>query len=578
MNNAGTWWLKGAWIELGLEQAVVDVTETACQHYRAEFDASLRVLTHSRKVLVRKNETLVFIPLFENMMRLIHLDTYEDDGLGWLTETAWVYQSDTIEHYLSELTRLKIAAPLGQALARCYWQAWYQDESLADRHVFYVDMHDKVIWTSKRSPVGYVGALHEVRTCLKQVFVHGHAGHPLFCLTYPADVHLSEVVVEVALALDQAIGQEVVQVIVTDREGLSAKVIQTLLVEHNKAFVVLLKANQYTGEADFVRQGRFRKLKDPRTGQPTHRVADANFDLTDDLNVRAGLIYDLDQPDDLRALITTVSRQDEADIRPIVRWYLERWNAQENSFRDQIAFVHLNTNFGLRAKREVPDRRVARQITDLTTHLEAVKRKLNSKVAQLADQERRIQNLTVRYDKKAADLLRPRKRQGPQAAARAAKREQQLQDYRQRYHQRLTRYLAHKAKLEQQIEDHRQEQARTADKLAQLNPQATFFEIDTERDQIMAHFRIGLHNSALWARDQYFGPNYRHTTPLTLWRTFFNQDGFYFEMADRIVVTLKPFTNLRVQQEAVKACRRFNERQIKTPSGRIVEIHVLESI
>lgn len=216
--------------------------------------------------------------------------------------------------------------------------------------------------------------------------------------------------------------------------------------------------------------------------------------------------------------------------------------------------------------------------TDLTTHLEAVKRKLNSKVAQLADQERRIQNLTVRYDKKVADLLHPRKRQGPQATARAAKREQQLQDYRLRYHQRLTRYLAHKAKFEQQIEGHRREQARTADKLARLNPQATFFEIDTEREQIMAHFRIGLHNSALWARDQYFGPNYRHTMPLTLWRTFFNQDGFYLEMADRIAVTLKPVTNPRVQQEAVKACRRFNERQTKTPSGRIVEIHVLESI
>jgi hypothetical protein len=33
MNNAGTWWLKGAWIELGLDQAVLDVIEAACQRY-----------------------------------------------------------------------------------------------------------------------------------------------------------------------------------------------------------------------------------------------------------------------------------------------------------------------------------------------------------------------------------------------------------------------------------------------------------------------------------------------------------------------------------------------------------------
>jgi hypothetical protein len=578
MNNAGTWWLKGAWIELGLEQAVLDVVEAGRCRYRAESDLSLRVLKHTQEVLVRKNETLVFMPLFENMTRLTHLDTYEDDGLGWLTETAWVYRSDTIGHYLSELTRLKIAAPLGQALARCYWQAWYQDESIPDRHVFYVDMHDKVIWTKKPSPVGYIGALHEVHACLKQAFVHGHDGHPLLCVTYPTDVHLSGVVTEVALALDQAVGRDIVQVIVTDREGLAAEVIQSLLTGHQKAFVALLKANQYAGEADFARHGRFRQLKDPRTGEVTHRVADADFRLAGNLDVRAGLIYDLEHPDNLIALITTVSRDDEPDIRRVVRWYLERWNAQENSFRDQIAFVHLNINFGLRAKRAVPDRRIARRIMDLTIHLEAVKRKLGSKVSQLADLEQRIQNLTARHDKKVADLLRPRKRQGPQADARAAKRQQQLREIYERYHQRLARHLARKAKLEQAIEAHRQEQARTADKLAQLDPNAMFLEVDTEKDQIMAHLRVGLHNSALWARDHYFNSTYRYATPLTLWRTFFNQDGFYHETADRIVVTLESFTDSRVQQEAVEACRRFNERRIVTLSGNLIEMHVADCI
>jgi hypothetical protein len=118
MSNAGTWFLKGAWIELGLEQALVDVIEAACQRYRVESGVPLRVLTHTREVLVRKNETLAFLPLFEEMTRLIHLDTYDDDGLSWLTESPQVYRSDTLEHYLSELTVLKIAAPVGQALAR----------------------------------------------------------------------------------------------------------------------------------------------------------------------------------------------------------------------------------------------------------------------------------------------------------------------------------------------------------------------------------------------------------------------------------------------------------------------------
>jgi hypothetical protein len=278
-----------------------------------------------------------------------------------LIESPRVNRTDTLRHYLSELTALNIAAPVWQALARCYWQAWYQAESIPDSPVFYVDVHDKVIWTEKPSPTGFVSALHEVRACLKQAFVHGSGGHALFGRTYMADVRLSEVVVEVAHLLEQAIGTEIVQVIVTDREGLATDVIQALAGQ-NKAFVTLLKANQYSGEADFVRQGRFRQLKDPRTGQVTHRVADADFQLAPGLMVRAALIYDLTHPDDLIALVTTVSREAEPDIRRIVRWYLRRWNAQENSFRDQIAFVHLNVNFGLHSKHSVPDRHIARQI------------------------------------------------------------------------------------------------------------------------------------------------------------------------------------------------------------------------
>jgi hypothetical protein len=527
--------------------------------------------------LVRKNETLAFLPLFEEMTRLIHLDTYDDDGLGWLVEAPQVYRAETMESYLTDLTRLKIAAPLGQALAACYWRAWYASARIRDSHVFYVDMHDKVIWTNKPSPVGFVSALHEVRACLKQTFVHGRGGHALFGQTHAADVHLSEVVVQTAQALEHAIGPGTIQVIVTDREGLSVEVLKQLAAQ-NVALTALLKANQYSGEADFVRQGRFRQIKDPRTGDLTHRVADADFQLTPDLMVRAALIYDVAHPDVLMALIAMVGRDQEPDIRRIVRWYLGRWNAQENSFRDQIAFVHLNVNFGLRAKHAVPDRRVAQQIADLTTHLAAVTRKLESKPTQLAELERRLQNQIARHDQKAAELLRPPKRPGPPAPTRAAKRAQHWQTYRQRYHRQLARRLAHRPQLEDEIEEHRQEQTRVTQQLTQLDPQAKFFEVDTEKDQIMAHLRVGLHNTALWARDQYFGSTYRHTTPLTMWRAFFNQDGFYRDTGERIVITLKPFRTPRTQQEATQACLRFNARQIKTLSGKTIEMYVAVSI
>jgi hypothetical protein len=342
--------------------------------------------------------------------------------------------------------------------------------------------------------------------------------------------------------------------------------------------VTLLKANQYASESDFVRRGRFRQIKDPRTGQATHRVADADFQLAPDLQVRAALLYDLDHPEHLIGLITTVSRSQESDIRRVVGWYLARWNVQENSFRALIAFVRLDTNFGLRAKQSVPDRRVAKQITDLTNHLHAVTHKLDTKIAQLAEQAHHLEKRTARYEQHVAQLVRPSRLGEPPSTPRAAQRQQQLQELRQRYHQHLLKQVAWQAKLEREIEAHRQEQTHVTQELTQLNPQATFFEVDTEKDQIVAHLRIALHNSALWARDQYLSSAYRHATPLTLWRTFFNQDGFYREMSDRIVITLKLFRNTPVQHEAVQACERFNERRITTHSGKRIEMCVAKSI
>ncbi len=578
MNDAGTWWLKGAWLELGIAQAVLHVIETACRHYRTQTAVRpLRVLTHAQDVLTRKCETLAFLPLFEQMTRPCHLDSYDDAGLNWLTEAPRLYHAVTMERFLSDLTCLRLAAPLGRALARCYWQAWYQSGAIADGHVFYIDLHDKVVWTDQPSPVGFVSARHEVRACLKQAFVHGRGGHALFCQTYPADVHLSEVVVAVAQALEQAIGHPLIQVIVTDREGLSLEVIQTL-ARQNKAFIGLLKANQYASEADFVRQGRFRPRRDPRTACVTHRVADADFPLTPELTVRAALIYDLERPEHLIALVTTVRREQEPDIRRIVNWYLARWQAQENSFRAQIAFVQLNVNFGLRAKPAVPDRRVARRIAELSHHMAAVTHKVDHKVAQLAEQTSRLQKHNARYDLQMTQLLRPPRRAGPQAARRAAKRLQRLHDLRQRHQQRLLNQARRQAKLEREIEAHRHEQTRVAQELAQLDPGAKFFEVDSEKDQIVAHLRIALHNSALWARDHYFGSAYRHATPLSLWRLFFNQDGFYRETAERIVITLKRFRDAGLQREALKACQRFNVRRITTLSGKRIEMQVADCI
>jgi hypothetical protein len=154
----------------------------------------------------------------------------------------------------------------------------------------------------------------------------------------------------------------------------------------------------------------------------------------------------------------------------------------------------------------------------------------------------------------------------------------QMAEYRARHHQRLARYLAHQHELESQIEAHQQEHTRVVQQLATLDPQAPFFNVDTETDQLITQFRIAVYNSTLHARECYFGSGYARATPLTLWRLFFSQDGYYRADETDIHITLKPFRHPHVQQAAREACELFNREQVKTVTGQVIQIAVTDCI
>ena len=471
-----------------------------------------------------------------------------------------------------------MSQPWGQALARTYWRQWYRDGHIPDSHVFYLDVHEKVLWTQQPVAKGFVSARHEVHACLKQFYLHGRGGHVLYCETHSGDAHLSEHVLAIIETFEQAIGQAVVHVLVTDREGLSAEVLEQLH-RRKKALITLLRANQYAGEADFERQGRFRNLRDPRTGLVTHRVADADFWLTESLCVRCGLVYDLARPDHLIVVVTTLSRAQEPDIRRIVRWYLARWDLQENCFRAFEAFLPIDLNFGVRRKHPAPNRPVLARLTELTAHLHAVERKLESKRHQRAEQQQRIERQVARYDEQMATWFQRHSRLAARAhAERLVQLQTEMTEYQTRHHQRLSRYLAQQRTWEAQIEAHQQEHTRILQELAELDPQAPFFDVDTEADQLVTHLRIAVYNSALFARERYFDSAYQRTTPYTLWRLFLSQDGYYREDKDGISVTLKPFRDAHLQQAARAACERFNRERIMTANGQSIHMAVAECI
>jgi hypothetical protein len=569
-------WLKGAFIRLGVDQALLDVLRTLDSSARTDAAKDLRLRHRRAAPLMAKQHTLAFLSFFKQLRRPCHLDGYNDTDLGLLSGSGLTYHAFTIEQHLRELTQAHVSEPWGQALARRYWCVWYRNGQMPDRHVFYLDAHEKLLWTQQPVAKGFVSARHEVHACLKQFYLHGRGGHVLYSETHSGDAHLSEQLLPIIEHFEQAIGQAVVHVIVADREGLSADVLVELH-RRKKALITLLRANQYASEADFVRRSRFLPVRDPRTGLITHRVADADFWLTESFCVRCGLLYDLDQPERLIVVVTTLTRRQEPDIRRPVSWYLARWDIQENSFRALEAFGPLDLNFGVNGKRRVPNRPVLARIAELTPHLQALTRKIESKLQQHAAQQQRIERQTARYDQKLAAWLQQQNRLAANGhAERLAQLRTQMTDYRTRHHQRLSRYLARQRQLESQIEAHRQEQTQVVQQLAELDPQAPFFDVNTETDQLMTHLRIAVYNSALYAREQYFDVAYQRTTPFTLWRLFFSQDGYYREDEAGLYVTLKPFRNPNLQQAACEACARFNRDRIRTVTGQVISLAVLD--
>jgi len=291
------------------------------------------------------------------------------------------------------------------------------------------------------------------------------------------------------------------------------------------------------------------------------------------------LLYDLTRPQHLIVVVTTLSRRQEPDIRRLVRWYLARWDIQENSFRALEAFVPLDLNFGINRKQQVPNRPVLAQIAELTPHLQAVEHKLESKLLQRSAQQQLIERESARHDRKLARWLAQQARWLTAGwTKRLAPLYARMADYRARHHQRLARYLARQRELESQIEEHQQEVTRVVKKLAQLDPQAPFFDVDTETDQLITPLRIAVYNSALLARERYVGTAYARATPLTLWRLFFSQDGYYRADETGIYVTLKPFRDPQVQQLAREACQRFNREQITTVTGQVIQMAVTDCI
>jgi len=141
---AGAFFLKGADLEMGLSNVVLDVTKDAITQKK---DPNL-VITHSKESTIsHKNNTLLYIPAF-GLKKPWDLQKYHKRCLGIISESGRRYKYKTIEMYLGDLEKLQMERELSKRLAKCYQEVWYFNVSLENGDAFYIDGHMKALHTS----------------------------------------------------------------------------------------------------------------------------------------------------------------------------------------------------------------------------------------------------------------------------------------------------------------------------------------------------------------------------------------------------------------------------------------------
>ena len=395
------------------------------------------------------------------------------------------------------------------------------------------------------------------------MFIHGRHGHALYSRTYPGDVKVSAVAGEVIDDFEAAVGQPVVPVIVVDREGVSLPLFDALAAR-GTAIVTLLKANQYHGVKDFEDLSEARSLRDPRTGETTHRVAEGWLPRSDGRRLRCAVAWDLANGRWV-VFVTTVKPPAQPDILAMARWYIQRWPAQEGSFRDWNELVKMELNFGVQRKRAVANRVQARRREKWQPQLQGHQARWAAQEKRATQLRERIQREEQRLEQFVAGLTGRRlQERGP-----ARRQAQQGQ-----ITARLRQWQAPRTQAEEQQRVLEQKIQAVQTDLAALPSEAPLWEVDAEKDQLVTHLKVGSASAVQWAQECYFGEAYRESHPGTLQRRFLNLEGWVQDTPTTRTVWLDVSPDTPWRTEVEEACVRFNQRQIRTLEGKLLQVHV----
>jgi len=562
---------------------------------------------------------LLFLGVVE-LSRTWDLRGYTGNALGLLTNRSRAYGYWHTERFLSQMAQDNGADILTDALGG--WTARLWHIPLNAPSSFYVDGHRKPVYSDTLIPRGLVGRLSTVLGCRALVLLHDEQSHPLLVTTHRGDQHLTIGLPSIVARYEQAVGGMTVDRVVVDREGMAAEFLFTL-VAAGRTVVSVLRTDQYDGLESFKEVGSFVPLCLDQEGNVIREVAPASIVLPlpdhpgEQLPLRVALIRDL------RRHIPVVPSKDEMSLPP--RWdadldrgdrtwgedgwkatpapavpttpklipivttalqidavelaqtYIHRWPAQENSIKDFLLPLGLDTNHGY-AKTAVENSEITKRRTALEKRLMNVKR--------WADAARKCSHNASKLYRKRCTLTKERadalyhdlnthqmelEQQGGEhwQLRQTIKQEKavadaEIEEYQQRQWRAYHTGNQEFAKCEKYCQQQRE--ILCALEYLKVHEQA-MHELDNRKDQVMTVFKTALTNLVMWTRDHYFPASYAHATWKRL-APFFHLPGMVTQEREEVSVELRPFNDRQYNDDLKTLCEQVNQAGLHLPDGR----------
>jgi hypothetical protein len=574
-------------------------------------------------------QTLLFLGVV-GLSRIWDLRGYTGDALGLLTNRSRAYGYWHVERFLAQVAQAHGADFFTDALARWTTRLWQPFVPTETDHpaIFYVDGHRKPVYTDALIPRGLVGRLSAILGCRTLVLLHDAHGHPLLVTTHRGDQHLTSGLPTIVKRYEQGTGTSTIQQIVVDREGMAAAFLAHLLKE-GRTVISVLRTDQYAGLDSFTDIGDFLPLCISPEGKVLREVAPASIALPlpeqkgQSLQLRIALIRDLCRqvplppseeerdyprrwdadldwkermwweegwqatpalrPPTTFKLIPIVTTASIVDAVQLAQTYTQRWPFQENSIRDFLLPLGLDTNHGY-SKKLVENAEVTRKRATLEKRLANVQRwaegarmrshnasKLYTKRCKLTKERatelyRLLNNHQIELEQQGMEdrLLRKTIKE-EKAIADAEIEEYQRRQWKayetsNQEHRKCERYCQEQRKLLRALED-------------LTISERTMYELNNNKDQVMTVFKVALVNLVMWVRDHYFPESYEHATWKRL-APFFHLPGVVTQGQNAVEVSLRPFNDKRYNQDLEALCERVNAAAPRLPDERRLHFSV----